>query len=202
MKAKKTFSDWLTNRYLLVVRNEENFAEKTTFSYNYAKIIVFITTIVVFLFSFSFYLSSTILAKWFHPAGREMVINKKLIELSAVVDSLENQLTYRDKALLGISQVINGNDKFLGKDLAKANTEEETTVKPKASDLDSIAPIDADLRKEFEKGEPVEASIPVRAVANHSVFTESDDLYRTFLFSPINGGIVTQSLTQKQLITG
>jgi hypothetical protein len=119
LKAKKTFSDWLTTRYLLVVRNEENFAEKMSSSFNYAKIIVFITISFIILFSFCFYLSSTILARWFHPAGREMVINKQIIELSAKVDSLENQLSYRDKALLGISQVIKGNDKFLEADLAK-----------------------------------------------------------------------------------
>ena len=28
MKPKKTFSNWLTERYLLIIRNEENFAEK------------------------------------------------------------------------------------------------------------------------------------------------------------------------------
>jgi murein DD-endopeptidase MepM/ murein hydrolase activator NlpD len=192
LKGKKTFSDWLTNRYLLVVRNEENFAEKTTFSFNYAKIIVFITITVIFLFSFSFYLSNTILSRWFHPAGRQMVLNKKIIQLSAVVDSLEDQLAYRDKALMGISRVINGDDKFLKKDLAESTQDEGEINKVKTDDLDSIAPLDAELRKEFEQATSLEAKVPVRAVANHSVLSEADDLYRMFLFSPVHGGIVTQ----------
>ncbi len=198
MKGKKTFSDWLTNRYLLVVRNEENFAEKTTFSFNYAKIIVFITISVIFLFSFSFYLSNTILSKWFHPAGRQMVLNKKIIQLSAVVDSLEDQLVYRDKALMGISKVINGDDKFLNKDLAENIPEDSIKDKPKPAHLDSIAPVDADLRKEFETIPAArEADVPVRAVANSSSINESDDLYRVFLFSPVSGGIVTQKFDAK-----
>jgi murein DD-endopeptidase MepM/ murein hydrolase activator NlpD len=199
LKAKKTFSDWLTNRYILVVRNEENFAEKTTFSFNYAKIIVFITITVIFLFSFSFYLSNTILSKWFHPAGRQMVLNKKIIQLSAVVDSLEDQLTYRDKALMGISQVMNGNDKFLKKDLAENTQDADEKDKPKAAHLDSIAPVDAALRKEFESmgATATEAKVPVRAVANTSSVHESDDLYRVFLFSPVQGGIITQKFDAK-----
>lgn len=192
MKGKKTFSDWLTIRYLLVVRNEENFAEKTTFSFNYAKLIVFITITVIFLFSFSFYLSNTILSRWFHPAGRQMVLNKKIIQLSAVVDSLEDQLVYRDKALMGISRVINGDDKFLKKDLAENTPDESERDKPKSGNLDTITPVDAALRKEFEQTAFVEAKVPVRAVANHSSVSESDDLYRMFFFSPVHGGIITQ----------
>jgi murein DD-endopeptidase MepM/ murein hydrolase activator NlpD len=199
LKGKKTFSDWLTNRYLLVVRNEENFAEKTTFSFNYAKIIVFITITVIFLFSFSFYLSNTILSRWFHPAGRQMVLNKQIIQLSAVVDSLEEQLLYRDKALLGISKVINGDDKFLKQDLAE-NTQEDTLKdKPKAAHIDSIAPVDAELRKEFESKTSAvpEVKVAVRAVANSSSVNEADDLYRMFLFSPVTGGIITQKFDAK-----
>jgi murein DD-endopeptidase MepM/ murein hydrolase activator NlpD len=128
-----------------------------------------------------------------------MVLNKKLIQLSAVVDSLEDQLTYRDKALLGINQVIKGDDKFLAKDLAKGTQEEEEKDKPKTANLDSIAPVDAELRKEFEKmtANAAEAKVPVRAVANHSSVNESDDLYRVFLFSPVTGGIVTQKFDAK-----
>jgi murein DD-endopeptidase MepM/ murein hydrolase activator NlpD len=199
LKGKKTFSDWLTNRYLLVVRNEENFAEKTTFSFNYAKIIVFITITVIFLFSFSFYLSNTILSRWFHPAGRQMVLNKKIIQLSAVVDSLEDQLVYRDKALTGISKVLHGDDKFLKQDLAE-NTQEDTLKgKPKPSHIDSIASVDADLRKEFENKTflDAEVKVPVRSVANSLSVNESDDLYRMFLFAPINGGMVTQKFDAK-----
>jgi murein DD-endopeptidase MepM/ murein hydrolase activator NlpD len=192
LKAKKTFSDWLTTRYLLVVRNEENFAEKMSSSFNYAKIIVFITISFIILFSFCFYLSSTILARWFHPAGREMVINKQIIELSAKVDSLENQLSYRDKALLGISQVIKGNDKFLEADLAKNNQKESPTIQNEVNP-DTVAPIDINLRKEFENQEIPQQSSTVRTIANQV----SDELQHVFLFTPLTGGIITEKFSSK-----
>jgi murein DD-endopeptidase MepM/ murein hydrolase activator NlpD len=195
LKAKKTFSDWLTNKYLLVVRNEENFAEKTTFGFNYAKVIVFTTTIVIILFSLSFYLSNTILSKWFHPAGREMEINKKIISLSATVDSLEAQITYRDKALTSISQVMQGNDAFLGADVARKNIPEKAAKSQGTVDTDEVAPIDDELRKEFEgehSGEN-ENNLPVRTVASYS----SSGLQNVFLFAPLSEAIVSQKYSSK-----
>ncbi|QHT69024.1 M23 family metallopeptidase [Rhodocytophaga rosea] len=191
MKAKKTFSDWLSNRYILVVRNEENFAEKTSFSFTYAKIIVFITTTSIFLFSLCFYLSSTILAKWFHPAGREMVINKQIIELTAQVDSLEEQIAYRDKALLGISQVIQGNDKFLGAQNSRTDT---TAIKQTEVNTDTIAPVDIEIRKEMESQE----SMPSNPVVRNVSHTPSDELQNIFLFNPLTGGIITDRFDAKK----
>lgn len=192
MKAKKTFSDWLSNRYILVVRNEENFAEKTSFSFTYAKIIVFITTTVIFLFSLCFYLSSTILAKWFHPAGREMVINKQIIELTAHVDSLEEQIAYRDKALLGIGQVIKGNDKFLG--TANSRTDSSATKQTEVN-TDTIAPVDIEIRKEIESQQEVPAANPVMRTTSYS---SSDELQNIFLFTPLTGGIITDKFDAKK----
>jgi murein DD-endopeptidase MepM/ murein hydrolase activator NlpD len=191
LKAKKTFSDWLSNRYILVVRNEENFAEKTSFSFTYAKIIVFITTISIFLFSLSFYLSSTILAKWFHPAGREMVINKQIIELTAQVDSLEEQITYRDKALLGISQVIKGNDQFLGAQNSRTDT---TAPKQTEVNTDTITPVDIEIRKEMESRESAPSNPVVRNVSH----TPSNELQNIFLFNPLTGGIITDRFDAKK----
>jgi murein DD-endopeptidase MepM/ murein hydrolase activator NlpD len=128
-----------------------------------------------------------------------MVLNKKIIQLSAVVDSLEEQLVYRDKALMGISKVIDGDDRFLKKDLAENTPEDSIKDKSKTIHVDSLVPVDAELRKEFENMAPsvVEVKVPVRAVANNSSVNESDDLYRMFLFSPINGGLITQKFDAK-----
>lgn len=191
MKAKKTFSDWLSNRYILVVRNEENFAEKTSFSFTYAKIIVFITTAFIFLFSLCFYLSSTILAKWFHPAGREMVINKQIIELTAVVDSLEEQIDYRDKALLGIRQVIKGNDTFLG---AQNSRTDSTVLKQTETNTDTITPVDIEIRKEIESQEGTPGNPMMRTVSH----TATDELHNIFLFTPLSGGIITDKFDAKK----
>lgn len=190
LKAKKTFSEWLTNRYMLVVRNEENFAEKTTLSFNYAKVIALITTTFVVLFSLSFYLSSTILAKWFHPAGRELVINKQIIALSATVDSLELEIAYRDKTLHTLLQIVEGDDAYL-RGHGKPDSTQKRVVPslPEVNEFDSIAFLDKDLRQQFDYA----MASPARLVSN-----TSESLHDQFLFAPITGGVITERFsTQK-----
>ena len=62
LKSRKTFSSRLTNRYLLIVRNEEDFAEKTTYTFTYAKLILFIVLTSAILLVGSLFLVSTLLS--------------------------------------------------------------------------------------------------------------------------------------------
>lgn len=187
LKAKKTFSHWLTIKYLLVVRNEENFAEKTTFSFNYAKLIVFATTLVIILFCFCFYLSNTILAKWFNPASREMELNRQLIELSATVDSLAQQLNYRDKTLININHVIKGDDSYLKKGQTQIISTD--SVIQNEVDPDNIAPVDMELRKEFESEE--------RSVVRTVSVSHKERTDNLFLFPPVTGGLISEKFNAK-----
>ena len=96
MKHKKTLSNWLTNNFLIIIRNEENFALKRTFVFNYAKLIVFGISLLIILSAISFYLTTTFLATWFNPRTQQMEANKKLIFLSAKVDSLAEEVRKKD----------------------------------------------------------------------------------------------------------
>jgi murein DD-endopeptidase MepM/ murein hydrolase activator NlpD len=192
LKTRKTFSSWLTNKYLLVIRNEENFAEKTTLSFNYAKLIVFITTSLIILFSLSFYLSSTVLAKWFHPASREMELNRQLIELAATVDSLAGQLNYRDKQLMNIGHVIKGEDSYLASGNKRTSTEADSSEQAEEEPMDEemLAAMDGALRAEFENGE-------MNVVRTANTYTHDNPLQSVFLFPPIAGGIVLGKFDSK-----
>ena len=107
-KSRKTLSNWLTNRYVLIVRNEENFAEKSTFSFSYAKLIVFVFAIfTVFLFV-SLYLVKSILAQWFDPRHIQIETNNKLIELSMNVDSLAEAVETKDLFIENLRRIIEG----------------------------------------------------------------------------------------------
>jgi hypothetical protein len=70
LKPKSTLSTKLATRYLLVIRNEENFEEKKTISFNYARLLVITTASLIILFSSSFYLSSTIWPGGFIPPAK------------------------------------------------------------------------------------------------------------------------------------
>ena len=106
MAPKRTLTSWLTNRYLLIIRNEENFAEKRTFSFNYAKIIVFGIFLSSIIFILSFYLITGILSTWLDPRANEADANRKIIELSAKVDSLAFEVSNKDKFILNLKDII------------------------------------------------------------------------------------------------
>jgi murein DD-endopeptidase MepM/ murein hydrolase activator NlpD len=172
----------------LVIRNEENFAEKTTLTFNYAKLLVLTTALLIVLFSVSFYLSSTILAKWFHPASKELELNKQLLELSAAVDSLSEQLAYREKFLFSVHKAVEGDKRYLNTD---SSTTDQSTAKPsKNVDVDYIAPVEMELRNEFENSDKAQ----IKTVSNSG----GTGFANLFLFSPINGGIITEKFNGKK----
>jgi murein DD-endopeptidase MepM/ murein hydrolase activator NlpD len=185
LKPKSTLSTKLTTRYLLVVRNEENFEEKKTMSFNYARVLVITTASLIVLFSLSFYLSSTILARWFHPASKEVEINKRLLGLSAAVDSLHDQLAAREKLLLGVNKVINGDGEYLKED---SLTDIKAGKKVKQVNIDAVDPVDAEFRKEFEAGTGT-----VRTVSNPAGGALPD----LFLFNPVSGGIISDKFNPR-----
>ena len=125
MKPKKTLSSWLTTRYQLIIRNEENFAEKTSMGFTYSKVILFSVTLFTGLFVLSLFMSKTILAKWFDPKHEQMVLRQELFELALKVDSLGVEVDQKDRFIANFQRVLSG-DTINFKDPAKAFTGRST----------------------------------------------------------------------------
>ncbi len=172
MKHRKTLSHWLTNRFLLIIRNEENFAEKRTFSFTYAKLIVFCSIFLILVFSLCFYLSTTLLATFFDPTHKQIVLNKKIIALSAKVDSLTTEMEQKAAFTDLVQRVISGKDEEL-------KSESSTSVKVvKVDEISQLSIVDSLFRKEFEKKES-----NVFSVKNVSF----GKLSNLILFNPVSG---------------
>ena len=110
LNFKKKFSDWLTNRYQLVIRNKENLEERSTFTFSYAKILSLGAALFSILVACSLALATTILAKWLNPAYVEQENKKKLIQLATAVDTLEKQATQQKKFIVLLQRIIAGQD--------------------------------------------------------------------------------------------
>ncbi len=182
MKTENTLWTRLTERYLLVIRNEDNFAEKTSFSFTYAKLLVITTAILVILFLFSLFVSNFLLARWLSPATKEAQTTRKLIELTAVVDSLQDAIAARDEYLLRIQKTIQGDNEFL-----KAGSQDTTNDDPKknktpvkVADLKNVNPVDAEFRSEFETQNQAQAAAETGNVSSN-----------VFLFAPLHGAILS-----------
>ncbi len=179
MSAKSKLAGKLLNRYLLIIRNEENFAEKSTFSFTYAKLIVFILTLMMVFMLISLLLVKTLLAQWFDPEHQELEANRRLIRLSSAVDSLAIEVDRKDQFIDNLTQIIRGDDTV---SFATTISNQQLNTLNRDIDLDNLPPIDSQFRKEFEEGGDILLDLETYS---------SSDLQEFFLFSPISGIVLS-----------
>lgn len=178
MKAKKTISERLTTKYQLVIRNEENLAEKSTVGFTYAKVLVISITAFILIFIGSLFLSRTLLAKWFDPRHAQIEANKKLYELALKVDSLAVEVDRKDRYILNVQRILRGDTSSGFEDPATHLSAQEKPVK--AVETMKLAPADSQFRKEFEQSELSLVNL---------TSSKNRELQETFFFSPITGFI-------------
>jgi murein DD-endopeptidase MepM/ murein hydrolase activator NlpD len=177
MRPKKTLSSWLTTRYQLIIRNEENFAEKTSVGFTYSKIILFSVIIFAVMFVISLFLVETVLEKWFDPKYEQMVLNQQLYGLALKVDSLASEVERKDRFIANFQRVLSGDTADFQDPAEILRGEKQTLSKP--SDL-KINPSDSAFRKEFEQSDL--SLITLTGMRSRA-------LESTFFFSPITGFI-------------
>jgi murein DD-endopeptidase MepM/ murein hydrolase activator NlpD len=166
LRSKKTLSNWLTNRFLLIIRNEENFAEKRTFSFTYAKIIVFTFVLIILVFGLSFYMINTILAYWLNPKYARLEANNRIILLTEKVDSLAEEVRRKDVYILNFRSMLTGGSATGSYDSSYSDKNEAQ----RNPDVDYLSPYDQDLRKEIDNqpNEPY-AVLPSNVVKSKSL---------------------------------
>jgi murein DD-endopeptidase MepM/ murein hydrolase activator NlpD len=162
----------------MVIRNEENLAEKTTFAFTYAKLLVFSVVIFVAIFTLSLFLSETLLARWFDPRHAQMEANKKLYELALKVDSLAIEVDRKDKFIQNFQRILSGDTSDGFVDPAQALVDQNRPVT--AVGNMKLAASDSLFRKEFEQSQL--ASVTLTS-------NKYRELQQIFFFSPITGFI-------------
>lgn len=177
MKPKKTLSSWLTSRYQLIIRNEENFAEKTSLGFTYSKVILFSVILFTTVFVISLFLSKTLLAKWFDPRHAQIEMNKQLVDLQEQFDSLAIEVDRKDQFILNFQRVLSGDTSDFKDPAQIMKGEKRPLSKPAEMKL---AAADSQFRKDFEKTD-------LSLIALTSV--KYRELQETFFFSPITGFI-------------
>lgn len=176
MKARKTLSSWLINRYLLIIRNEENFAEKSTFSFTYAKVILFAVVFFITMLLISLFLVETLLNQWFDPRYEQMEANRRLNGLIVKVDSLKGEVESKDNFINNFKRVLNGDTAEVFTD-TEDNNRNTSAVENSDVDLSKVSPVDSMFRRDFEQ-------------TDMSLLNTSGgyrELREIFLFSPISG---------------
>ena len=177
MRVRKTLSNWLTTRYQLIIRNEENFAEKTSLGFTYSKIVLFSVILFVAILLISLFLVKSILAKWFDPRHAQLEANRQLRELAIKVDSLALEVDRKDRFIANFQRVLSGDTTDMVDPAQILTADDKPLVRE--SDL-RPDPRDSAFRREFEQSG--------LSLVNYSE-SPARELMETFFFTPITGFI-------------
>lgn len=180
-KNKKTLSNWLNNRHILIIQNEEDFSHKATYNFTYARIVFFAFLGLGVIFLLSFYLVNTILAQWFDPSYAERETRKDLVAMSLSLDSLASELENRDLFIQSIRKALEGeaaDNEQITSEQAAAGV--QLTTSPNSNQIDSL------FKSQFETG----GDFLLNQTLNNL------ELRQTYLFSPISG-YVSQAFDPK-----
>ncbi len=147
MKIKETISSWLTHRYEILVRDEENFEEKKSFSYSHAKALVWVTPILIVFLVLGWWIGRATGRVEQKANTQEVELKKKVLVLATTVDSLVEVTDQYQQYYENFRKAMEGDVKDFRQDtskIAKNSVIQTDTIK------DYIAPADLNLRKEYE----------------------------------------------------
>ena len=174
MRIKKTLSNWLNNRHILIIQNEEDFSEKATYNFTYARIAFFAFLAFIVVLALSFYMVNTFLAKWFDPRFADQETRKELVVMRSSLDSLEIELDLRDQYIQGIRSVLEG-------DVAddEAASKQGNIGAVQLQQADDAELIDSLFKSEFERGGDFYLGESL----------DNIELGQSYFFSPLSGFI-------------
>jgi murein DD-endopeptidase MepM/ murein hydrolase activator NlpD len=185
LAPKKTLSNWLTNRYLLIIRNEENFAEKKTISFNYARVILILAVAFSITLGIAIYLVTVTLEEWLDPRFTQMRTNRQLVDLTVSIDSLEYEMNLKDQYINNIKLIVSGDPTALS---VLDSLSEQSLVPAELKIREISNPIDSQFRAEFES-----EGLGLLTYRGSS----SDEFRELYLFSPMEG-IITDGFNPKE----
>lgn len=158
----------------MIIRNEENFAEKHTYSFNYARLILLIVTFLIVSVALSIFLVRGILEQWLDPRYSQREIKKQLIEMRLEMDSLTNQLVNREIYIENLRMILSG-----GFDQDQIDSLTSPELRTDVVLDEQLMPIDSQFRANFEREDYNEVAFESK--------TFSNEFRSIYLFAPLDG---------------
>ena len=186
MSQKRTFSNWLTNRYLLIVRNEEDFSEKRTIIFNYGRLILLLAFIFILSMTLSVLSVNTVLKQWFDPRYAEMEANRQVLNLTLMLDSLQKEVQVKNNYIQNVKYILEGQNLdslSSSKKVLSTSTLGDINLSP------ALSPLDSQFRAEYERSDLGLVSLN---------FNRSEDELREIVFFTPLEGIVTNNFDPKE----
>jgi len=176
VKIKETFSAWLTHRYQLVIRDEENFAEKKPIAYSHAKLLAIFIPLLLLMVGLGIWIGNSLGGGSFGKSD-EGKLRRQVIRLSVSVDSLTRSLEQHERFYENFRVVMNANLQQLKMDTSRI---QKKSTRNDSINLDAIQPIDQELRREFEGAVMLQSKSNLQSQGN-------ERLSDIFFFPPLKG---------------
>lgn len=182
VKRRNTLYNWLTRRFSIIIRSEENFADKRTFNVNNALLLIFAVVFFTFAVLLTLFLEKKVVNKLIAESDIELLNQKRLVELSVVIDSLQGDIIRKELFIEGLRKVMRedeaGSSEANMPDRARINHEQGK------ANLDNVSEIDSLFRSEFESG--------ANQMFNFNTVSQYKDEFGSMVFfPPLSGSIVT-----------
>jgi len=177
VKTKRNIADQLSRRFLLIVREEDTFAEKFTVPFTSARFIVLVFAFLLFSFGISLIVVNT-----FFVYGGKNIERDQYLALLTQVDELQQELNNQEKYLANFKKSMAGEIIVDSADLKKPTHK----IEPDEKKLLYRHPTETQLRQEFEGGESDLTSL-----------NETEDIQSLLLFQPLDG-VVSRGFKAKE----
>ncbi len=173
---RKTLTERLTNKYKLIVRNEENFADRWTFSFNFARLLVAIAFLL--LLFYGLVTGINFLGYYILGIGNSGE-TQQLVMLAGKVDSLEYESEIKDQYIQSFKTMLDGGE-----------TRRNDTSSQKVVNIgdEKISKEEEEFRKKFEK----ETTYPY--------YNAKEGFTTLYFFAPVSGK--TSDILQGKSVIG
>jgi len=161
---------------VLIIRNEENFAEKSTFSFTYSKMALFLLLIGGVFLVIALFLAQTLLARYFDPRYMELANKQQLITLSQQVDSLMIEVDRKDVFIQSFQKMLTGSDSSIYS--AQPVTTMDLEGLNRETVIEDPVAVDSQFRRAYEQ-----SGVPVTLATEIT----TSELQEMFLFPPLSG---------------
>ena len=177
MSRRKTLTTWLKSRFLLIVRDEDNFAVKKSYRFSRAYLIGLSSLVLLVVVLLSFLFTETIIPAIVGKGDSEMTTNMRMLEISETVDSLANQIEARETYIANLRRIFQGQD--IGIDDEMILSISPTISGSNREIVESpISEVDSLFRREVEESDFGLISLGI---------TQMEELMDLYFFPPVNG---------------
>lgn len=177
-KPKNNLLKRLRNRYVFIIRKEENFEERLSIRMSLASLVMITGGLCVVLIILVISLVAFTPLREYIPGYADVSVRKDVLYLSTKADSLEQVLQDRSEYIRSIRRVLN--DSVDVEDTSKA-AQSDTVASNHNKTFAPPSPADSALRKEVESQNPYNVSMGGRGDKSGSGLNDY------FFFAPLKG---------------